>query len=98
MNRCQNGFSKISMPSSQQITLQSLSMDLLRAGLGRYRGSHKMADRFTGEAEKRLAEIDSAYNQKLISNISKVLSSRSERQAEDLMMYSTLIRNRAINP
>lgn len=86
------------MENNQQIVLQSLSMDLLRAGLGRYRGSHKMADRFIEEAKKRLAEIDSANNQKLMNNISKTLSSHSDRQAEDLAMYSTLVRNRATKP
>lgn len=98
MNLCLSTFLKMSMSDNKQIALQSLSMDLLRAGLGRYRGSHKMADRFIQEAVKRLTEIDPANNQKLMNNIRKVLSSRSDRQAEDLTMYSTLIRNRAIKP
>ena len=70
-------------------------MDLLRAALGRHRGSHAMADRFIAEARERLNEIDDFSNLNLISKLKLVLSSKSERQAEDLLMYSTLIRNRA---
>ncbi len=83
------------MSGNQQIILQSLSMDLLRAGLGRHRGSHKLADRFIEEAKKRLGEIETAGHTQLITDISAVLSANSDRQAEDLLMYSTLIRNRA---
>ncbi len=83
------------MSNNQQIILQSLSMDLLRAALGRHRGSHAMADRFIAEARERLNEIDDFSNLNLISKLKLVLSSKSERQAEDLLMYSTLIRNRA---
>lgn len=83
------------MSNNQQIILQSLSMDLLRAALGRHRGSHAMADRFIAEARERLNEIDDFSNLNLISKLKLVLSSKSERQAEDLLMYSTLVRNRA---
>ena len=83
------------MSNNQQIILQSLSMDLLRAALGRHRGSHAMAYRFIAEARERLNEIDDFSNLNLISKLKLVLSSKSERQAEDLLMYSTLIRNRA---
>ncbi len=70
-------------------------MDLLRAALGRQRNSDVMADRFIVEANKRIAELDPLNNQELITKIKRTLSSQSERQAEDLLMYSTLIRNRA---
>ena len=83
------------MANNQQVILQSLSMDLLRAALGRHRGSHVMADRFIKESKKRLAEVDDTFNKKILSNLKDVLDIRSERQAEDLLMYSTLIRNRA---
>jgi hypothetical protein len=84
------------MKNDQKIILQSLSMDLLRAALGRHRGSHTMADRFIEESKKRLSELDKSFNIELISNLNKVLETHSERQAEDLLMYSTLIRNRSI--
>lgn len=83
------------MQNSQKIILQSLSMDLLRAALGRHRGSHAMANRFIEESKKRLSELDSSFNVKIISDLKKVLATSSDRQAEDLLMYSTLIRNRA---
>lgn len=84
------------MKSDQKIILESLSMDLLRAALGRHRGSHAMAERFIEEANKRIAEIDSNFHVKLINDLKKVLTTNSTRQAEDLLMYSTLIRNRSI--
>ncbi len=70
-------------------------MDLLRAALGRHRGSHAMANRFIEESQIRLSELDSSFNVKIISDLKKVLATSSDRQAEDLLMYSTLIRNRA---
>lgn len=82
--------------NNQQITLQSLSMDLLRAALGRYRGSHIMADRFVIEAKKRIGELDDRNNKALLDKVNISLSTRSERQAEDLLMYSTLIKNISI--
>ncbi len=82
--------------SSQTIILQSLSMDLLRAAMGRHRGSHAMADRFIEESKNRIKELDATFSIKIVSELNKVLSTTSDRQAEDLLMYSTLIRNRAI--
>jgi hypothetical protein len=84
------------MKNNQKVVLQSLSMDLLRAALGRHRGSHAMADRFIEEASKRVTEIDDTFQTKLITDLKEVLRVRSDRQAEDLLMYSTLIRNRSI--
>jgi len=84
------------MTNNQQIILQSLSMDLLRSALGRHRGSRTMADRFIQESQKRINELDPEFDPELISKISKVLQNNSDRQAEDLLMYSTLIRNRSI--
>lgn len=73
--------------------LQSLSMDLLRVALGRHRGQASMAARFTLEAKKRLAEVpDFEFH----SQITQALNSSAERSAEDLLMYSTLVRNRAL--
>lgn len=84
------------MKNDQKIVLQSLSMDLLRAALGRHRGSHAMADRFIEESQKRIEELDPAFSLKIINELKKVLATNSDRQAEDLLMYSTLIRNRSI--
>ena len=67
------------MKNNQQIILESLSMDLLRAALGRHRGSHAMADRFIEEASKRIAEIDSTFHVKLITDLKEVLRVKSER-------------------
>ena len=78
--------------NDQQLTLQALSMDLLRVALGRHRGQAAMADKFTVEAKKRLSEIDEFD---LSPKIMASLNSKAERSAEDLLMYSTLVRNRS---
>lgn len=70
-------------------------MDLLRAAMGRHRGSHVMADRFINELHNRIVDLDPSFSVKLIRNLKKVLTNPTDRQAEDLLMYSTLIRNRA---
>ena len=83
------------MKNNQKIILQSLSMDLLRAALGRHRSSHAMADRFIKESQKRIEELDPTFSTKIIKDLKNILVTKSGRQAEDLLMYSTLIRNRA---
>ena len=83
------------MQNNQKIILESLSMDLLRAALGRHRGSHVMADRFIAESQKRIEELDPTFNINIINGLKQVLATPSTRQAEDLLMYSTLIRNRS---
>jgi len=82
--------------NNQKNILQSLSMDLLRSAIGRHRGSHAMADRFIDESKKRLKELDHSFDVKMITDLNNILDHRSDRQAEDLLMYSTLIRNRAV--
>lgn len=78
---------------NQTLTLQSLSMDLLRAALGRRRGQTEMAEHFTLEAKKRLVEVpDFQY----YSQIASTLDSSAERSAEDLLMYSTLTKNQSL--
>ena len=73
--------------------MQSLSMDLLRVALARHRGQTQMADTFAVESRARLAELDTfELKDKIIAS----LDSSEERSAEDLLMYSTLVRNRAI--
>jgi hypothetical protein len=77
---------------NQTHALQALSMDLLRVAMGRHRGQTAMAARFTLEAKKRLAEVpDFEFH----TQITQALNSSAERSAEDLLMYSTLVRNRS---
>jgi len=81
--------------NNQKIILESLSMDLLRAAQGRHRHSHQMADRFIAEAQKRISELDISNHDFIYSKLERVLATKSDRQAEDLLMYSTLIRNQS---
>lgn len=85
------------MNHNQKIVLQSLSIDLLRAANARHRGSHIVADRFILESKKRLSELDDGYQVEHVNRLNKVLENRSSRQAEDLLMYSTIIRNRSMS-
>ena len=82
------------MSNDQKIILQSLSMDLHRAALGRYRGSEKMADRFILESKKWITQIHD-FDTKIISKLSKILEKKYTGQEDDLLMYATLIRNRS---
>jgi len=67
-------------------------MDLLRVALGRHRGQDQMAKRFTTEAKTRLSELtDFTLSEKVLFS----LNSTAKRSAEDLLMYSTLVRNHA---
>lgn len=83
------------MKNSQQVILQSLSMDLLRAALGRHRNSHQMADRFVLESHKWIAQLNEFHDLPILDRLKTVLTQKSDRQAEDLLMYSTLIHNRS---
>lgn len=83
-----------------KLVLESLSMDLLRAAMGRYRGSISMAERFEKEALERSRELESAnpkdqYLITLISKINKSLKSNSVKKADELLMYSVLFKNLA---
>lgn len=77
------------MTDKQILSLQALSQDLARVALGRHRKQVKMAARFTQEAKKRLLELpETKYSVQILYS----LNSSNERSAEDLLMYSTLIR------
>ncbi len=81
------------MTDARVIVMQSLSMDLLRVALGRHRGQTAMAATFTQEAKSRIQELgELPFKHQIIAS----LDSTAERSAEDLLMYSTLIRNRSI--
>ena len=83
---------------STKLIIESLSMDLLRAALGRYRGSIAMAERFEKEALSRSRELESSrpkghYLRSLISKTKKSLRSNSVKKAEELLLYSVLFKN-----
>lgn len=74
-----------------EIILGSLSSDLKRVGLGFYRNSEQMANRFLKEALKRKNEINKndlpQYMVVLLGKIKKEIS------PDEALMYSTLIQN-----
>lgn len=81
-----------------KLVVESLSMDLLRAALGRYRGSLSMAERFEKEALSRSQELEAAnpkdhYLVTLISKTNKSLKSNSSQKADELLMFSVLFKN-----
>lgn len=81
------------MTDPQQLSMQALSQDLYRVAVGRHRGQVEMAEKFTTEAKARLVEIsDFEYKERILAS----LDSSEERSAEDLLMYSTLVKNRAL--
>lgn len=83
---------------SNKIILESLSMDLLRVAKGLYRGSDRMAERFSKEALERKNEVIQSdikpYLKRILIDMEKSLKNPDkEKKAEDALMYSTLIRN-----
>lgn len=81
-----------------KLIIESLSMDLLRAALGQYRGSFRMAERFEKEALARNQELKEInpkdnYLNTLISKTNKSLLSKSAKKADELLMYSVLFKN-----
>lgn len=86
---------------SQKQLVESLAMDLKRVSLGLYRGSNIMAERFKTEALKRSSELEDQalnnYLKKLIQRTRESLKSDKQRVAEDILMYSTLFQNFALN-
>lgn len=86
---------------NNKIILSSLAMDLKRAALGYYKGSIKMADRFSEEAIKRKNEVDLSnvkpYVGRLLDKMEEALKKSNKKDAaEDLLMYSTLFQNYVI--
>ncbi len=86
--------------TDQNISIESLVMDLKRVALGLHRGSFKMAERFKKEALKRGEEIEGSgihdvYLTKLVADSRTALMSTDERVAEDALMYSVLFQNYA---
>lgn len=81
------------MSDQQTLILKALSQDLYRIAIGRHRGQHTMAQRFTLEAKLRISELTQfEFKDEILTS----LDSGEERSAEDLLMYSTLVRNRCL--
>jgi len=85
---------------NNKIAIESLSLDLLRIANGLYKGSYKMAKRFSDEALLRCSEVkkDEVRPQfaELLAKIEHCLSNVPEdRTAEDALMYSVLCKNYA---
>lgn len=86
--------------NSQVVILGSLAMDLKRVSLGLQRGSLTMAQRFAKEALERKREINrkmvDPYIVRLLTEMEKKIKNlKSERVAEDILMYSVLFQNYA---
>lgn len=83
--------------NDQKILIESLSMDLRRVSMGLHRGSLKMAETFKTEALKRSEELEKQdinhYLKKLLLSTKKALAGKSDRVAEDALMYSVLLLN-----
>lgn len=82
------------MTDQNRLSLQALSQDLYRTAIGRHRGQLKMATRFTKEAKSRISELP---DYSLAGKILASLDSSEERSAEDLLMYSTLVKNHSLS-
>lgn len=85
-----------------KLALASLAMDLKRVALGYQRGSDKMAARFLKEALKRKAEIDQSslkpYVKRWLATVEeKGSQSNTQDIAEDMLMYSTIFQNAALD-
>lgn len=83
---------------NNNISLESLVMDLKRTALGYNRGSTAMAQRFSEEAQKRRKEIDETHLQPYLQAILHKLDGLWREQdktkiAEDSLMFSTLLQN-----
>lgn len=83
-----------------KIAIESLSMDLFRVAIGYHRGSNKMAERFLGEALKRLSEIERVnikpYFVQVLNKIPIILSDKDLGQrAENALTYSIICKNYA---
>ena len=79
-------------------SLASLAQDLKRAALGLNRGSAHVAARFLDEAVTRREEVNvklvDPYIREIVTKLTNVLGKRdSDKNAEEILMYSTLLQN-----
>ena len=77
--------------NDQFVVLSSLAMDLKRAASAFWRGSTGVAQRFLDESLERKEEVDLKRVDSHIVNILEDI--KTNKDAEDLLMYSTLIQN-----
>lgn len=87
--------------NKNNLAISSLSMDLKRVAIGYYRGSTKMAGRFSKEALKRRSEVELSevkpYLRKFLKLLPKILKKKDKKRvAEDALMYSTIFQNYAV--
>ena len=84
-----------------KIVLLSLASDLKRITLSIQRNSFSSAKRFNEEAKKWLLESKKTSDKTVKELLRKVEISLNQKddlkKAEDLLMYSTLIQNKAIS-
>ncbi len=84
--------------SCDKLNLFSLSSDLKRIAIAIQRNSLQVAEKFCEEAKKWVDKIntDNLAIQKLLKQIRVSLEKENDLQkAEDCLMYSTLLQNRA---
>ena len=88
--------------TKQNIAIASMAMDLKRVAVGFYKGSTKIAKRFSEEALARREEIDEnklkPYLKKFYKKLPEILDQKDEKKiAEDTLMYSTIFQNYALH-
>jgi hypothetical protein len=83
---------------TDKLNLLSLSMDLKRICLGIQRKSFDMADEFECQAKRWLKVKTKIYHtQEILKEIKQILDQpNSLEKAEDCLMYSVLLQNRAM--
>lgn len=82
---------------NNKLALASMAMDLKRVALAYHNKSLNTAKRFYEEALKRKDEVDlttvKPYVQKILRKVALLETQKSDRIAEDALMYSTLLQN-----
>lgn len=89
------------MTNQTYVSLTSLAMDLKRVALGKYTGSHSMAERFLTEAIKRKKEVNmdevDSYVREILKKVEYLKKDKDAKKvAEDALMFSTLLQNYSI--
>jgi hypothetical protein len=81
-----------------KLNLLSLSMDLKRICSGIQRKSYGMADEFARQAKRWLrVKTDMYHTQEILKEVKQILDRpNSLQKAEDCLMYSILLQNRAM--
>jgi hypothetical protein len=83
---------------TDKLNLLSLSMDLKRICSGIQRKSYGMADEFSQQAKRWLKiKANTYHTQEILKEVKQILDKpNSLQKAEDCLMYSVLLQNRAI--